>query len=485
MLKGIVFFTITAMCLLFSMASFASDITRISSSMHLGKSAVDVNMHDLSQMIFIGSFALLISISATWSWATRSLTTAFTSLYFLTSGLFLLSDGGISITLMLSDNLIIHELERVVVNVVSFIALIWFSINFFNLKYNDALSYLMLKRFSGLLLLAIPLSYFVSEQGIWLVNQLISSLTLIALIVSTRSLTKIKNRLANFYSLTMIIQLLINIALYFLHYWQYSSEFTHDFTIYAYCLMAIMITYLLGRKTHIALQDKHGQLQSALHNEKSSQAAQQQLLTAQQESQELLESRVQERTLELNITLQELEEANQELQEKNTLDELSGLYNRRHYDQKILAEYRRSRRNLTPLSLVLVDIDHFKKVNDTYGHLIGDKCIVQTASIIKQLLRRSSDVGCRYGGEEFCLILPETDKDGALALAEEVRLAICASPMECDESRIELTVSCGITTYKQEKGKTPEDIFSSADSALYQAKHAGRNQVKINSLCKI
>ncbi|MFB0999700.1 MAG: diguanylate cyclase, partial [Colwellia sp.] len=87
------------------------------------------------------------------------------------------------------------------------------------------------------------------------------------------------------------------------------------------------------------------------------------------EDTDALESKVQERTLELNIALQELEDANKELQEKNTLDELTGLYNRRFYDQKIQAEFRRSRRNLTPLSLVVIDIDYFKKVNDNYGHL--------------------------------------------------------------------------------------------------------------------
>ena len=74
-----------------------------------------------------------------------------------------------------------------------------------------------------------------------------------------------------------------------------------------------------------------------------------------------------------------------------------------------MAEHRRSRRNLTPLSLVMIDIDHFKAVNDTHGHLAGDACIVWIAAKIKQVLRRSSDIGCRYGGEEFCIILPETD----------------------------------------------------------------------------
>jgi diguanylate cyclase (GGDEF)-like protein len=191
-----------------------------------------------------------------------------------------------------------------------------------------------------------------------------------------------------------------------------------------------------------------------------------------------LESKVQERTLELNIALQELEEMNKELQEKNTLDDLTGLYNRRFYDQKILAEYRRSRRNLTPLSLVVIDIDHFKKVNDKYGHLAGDECLVAVSTCIKQCLRRSADISCRYGGEEFCLILPETDSKGALALAEELRESIANCQINYNNTIIKLTISCGISTYLQQKNVQLEHLFAAADKALYQAKNNGRNQVK-------
>jgi len=201
--------------------------------------------------------------------------------------------------------------------------------------------------------------------------------------------------------------------------------------------------------------------------------------------QDELESKVQERTLELNIALQELEEVNKELQEKNTLDELTGLYNRRHYDQKILAEYRRSRRNLTPLSLIVIDIDHFKQVNDNYGHLAGDECLVVVATCIKQCLRRSADIGCRYGGEEFCLILPETDSNGALALAEELRESIEACHANYNGVDINLTISCGSSTYLQQKHVQPEHIFAVADQALYQAKNNGRNQVKQNNFADI
>lgn len=203
------------------------------------------------------------------------------------------------------------------------------------------------------------------------------------------------------------------------------------------------------------------------------------------EEKDELESKVQERTLELNIALQELEEANKELQEKNTLDELTGLYNRRFYDQKILAEYRRSRRNLTPLSLVVIDIDHFKKVNDSYGHLAGDECLVAVSACLKLCLRRSSDIIFRYGGEEFCIILPETDSKGALALAEELRENIERCEINYHGITINLTISCGTSTYLQQKNVQPEQLFAAADQALYQAKNNGRNQVKQQGFEKI
>jgi len=196
------------------------------------------------------------------------------------------------------------------------------------------------------------------------------------------------------------------------------------------------------------------------------------------ESQEDLETRVQERTFELNVALQELEEVNRELEQKTTIDDLTGLYNRRFYDQKILAEFRRSRRNLTPLSLAVIDIDHFKKINDNFGHAIGDKCLVSLAKLIKQTLRRSADIGCRYGGEEFCIILPETDQAGAMALSEELRELVADQQIKMDDVLVSFTISCGISTYQQQATVKPIDIFNAADKALYQAKNSGRNQVQ-------
>ena len=199
----------------------------------------------------------------------------------------------------------------------------------------------------------------------------------------------------------------------------------------------------------------------------------------QPESSELeleLEAKIQERTFELNIALQELEQANQELAELNTRDELSGLYNRRYYNQKITAEFRRCKRNLTPLSLIIVDIDHFKNINDQYGHQVGDLCIETVAKHIQSYMKRISDVGCRYGGEEFCLILPDTELAGAVALAENIRQKVPV--INYQEQQIAVHVSCGISCYQQEQDASPDMLFAAADKALYKAKQQGRNQVQ-------
>jgi diguanylate cyclase (GGDEF)-like protein len=240
-------------------------------------------------------------------------------------------------------------------------------------------------------------------------------------------------------------------------------------------IFSIISLYLTSqfRQKYKRMQNK---LKQALADVRTTEFAFKGLEQKQQENQDLLEERVQERTLELNIALQELESANEELERKNVLDELTGLHNRRFYDQKIQAEYRRSRRNLTPLSLIIIDIDYFKAVNDTHGHLAGDQCLIWLGKFIKLSLKRSTDKAFRYGGEEFCLILPDTEPQGAVLLAEQLRKSINEQVFHYQNIEIPLTISCGISTYQQEKDIMPEQMFLGADKALYQAKRNGRNQ---------
>lgn len=189
-----------------------------------------------------------------------------------------------------------------------------------------------------------------------------------------------------------------------------------------------------------------------------------------------------DRMLELQLALREVEEKNQILEQLNTLDALSGIHNRRHFDKRLTAEYRRASRELSTLALILLDIDHFKKVNDHYGHLAGDEIIRTVALLISEQLNRPGDDAFRYGGEEFAVILPSTDEQGALLVAEQIRSAIESHVFVYKDETIRCTISLGIATYHQHNNVIVTDLVEQADKALYLAKQNGRNQTKTFSL---
>ena len=183
--------------------------------------------------------------------------------------------------------------------------------------------------------------------------------------------------------------------------------------------------------------------------------------------------------MELQFALRELEETNQQLEKLNTLDSLSGIFNRRHFDKRLQAELRRGRRELSTLSLILFDIDHFKKVNDTYGHTTGDEVIRSISLTASQQLNRATDEIFRYGGEEFAVLLPNTDLAGAKILAEKIRSAIENLNITLNEQTLSCKISLGVASHNSKEPIEPGFFIEMADSALYKAKQSGRNQVQI------
>jgi len=165
-----------------------------------------------------------------------------------------------------------------------------------------------------------------------------------------------------------------------------------------------------------------------------------------------------------------------ELKYRATHDGLTGIYNRIFFQEKIEDEVRRSLRYGTPLSLMMIDIDHFKAINDTYGHQAGDACLSAVAALIRRLPRQV-DTAARYGGEEFAVILPHTDIDQASHLAERIRQAVEAMSVPCGKHAIRLTISIGIGCLEAEEAPSPEALIRAADQALYAAKEGGRNCV--------
>ena len=170
--------------------------------------------------------------------------------------------------------------------------------------------------------------------------------------------------------------------------------------------------------------------------------------------------------------------------EKNTAqhnaitDSLTQLPNRRHFDEVLSREFNRLHRSLAPLSLIMLDVDNFKKFNDSYGHLAGDDCLRKIGAALKSTVGRAADVVARYGGEEFVVILPETDNDGAAVLAEQIRMAVEKLAIPHLESKISeyVTISLGVVTVDTTKLQSPEQVVVLADEALYLAKQGGRNQ---------
>ena len=164
-----------------------------------------------------------------------------------------------------------------------------------------------------------------------------------------------------------------------------------------------------------------------------------------------------------------------EIYRMTTVDGLTQVFNRRYFEDAIERELSRSRRYTRPLSLVLLDIDHFKKINDTYGHLAGDAVLKEVALTVRGRTRRE-DVFARFGGEEFALLLPEVDQKGAGTLAEKARKLIEKHHFAFDGEDIVVTVSAGVATV-QKKNETPVELIRRADEKLYEAKSAGRNRV--------
>lgn len=192
-----------------------------------------------------------------------------------------------------------------------------------------------------------------------------------------------------------------------------------------------------------------------------------------------LEDQVAEKTSSLNAQAQDLLMANKQLELLTFQDGLTGLYNRRYFDQHLFEELKRHNREQQELSLILCDIDHFKLYNDHYGHLAGDNCLKQVAQCLRQCVGRVTDSCCRYGGEEFAIILPNTNTEQSNYLAEQLRVAVEAMkiPHERSEGSAFVTMTLGVVTLTP-RDTTPVDaVILSADKALYIGKAEGRNRV--------
>jgi diguanylate cyclase (GGDEF)-like protein len=183
-------------------------------------------------------------------------------------------------------------------------------------------------------------------------------------------------------------------------------------------------------------------------------------------------------TEQLNQANEQLNLANMELHRVSMTDGLTGIPNRRVFDELLVREWRRCARLQKPISVVMLDVDYFKKFNDRYGHQAGDECLKTAAKMIAGAVPRASDLAARYGGEEFVLILSETDAEGARAVANRIREQVAGLKVANEDSpHSYVTLSCGISTVVPSDDIPVEKLVKSADNALYLAKKQGRNSV--------
>ena len=248
------------------------------------------------------------------------------------------------------------------------------------------------------------------------------------------------------------------------------NVFTDNAVQFGSMLLVVLLSFALAERINDERRRRYQAQLAALQHERRARLAQEQALNAQQEANRQLEAKVAERT-------EELAAANAVLQELSDSDALTGLRNRRFLDTTLTQEYTRCFRYQHSLSLILLDIDHFKQFNDSHGHQVGDDCLRMVARLIQQAVVRESDVVARYGGEEFCVVLPETELPGALAVAERIRQRIAGSPFQVAGSDITVTVSLGVSCTVPLAAGGEQQLLNQADQALYEAKAAGRNRV--------
>ena len=278
--------------------------------------------------------------------------------------------------------------------------------------------------------------------------------------------------------LATIVHLLALEGMLPLNTWTLHGQLIGMFTEFVLLSMALAQRINHERDRRIDAQQSALQASQALARERDAHMAE------QQQALEALEARVYERTRALEEAKRGLEMVNEQLTRMSVTDALTQLSNRGHFDRLIDEEIRRAQRADTALSVLLLDIDHFKRINDTYGHPFGDECLRQVAAVLKQYGQRAGDVVARYGGEEFVLALPGMNARQAGEQAERIRTAIAALQLTCADTPVPLTISIGVATLGQPAPGTPAQLLAAADAALYRAKHNGRDQVALAGSCE-
>jgi diguanylate cyclase (GGDEF)-like protein len=284
------------------------------------------------------------------------------------------------------------------------------------------------------------------------------------------------------WSAVIVATLIVSLMVYGLIGYDPRIEYAQ---LVAFVLEVLLLSFALAdqiqseRISRVMAQQKNESLLRHVNHEREARhQAQHTLITLQKEQNERLELEVARRTRELESMTTQLEAANKRLSEISLTDPLTGLFNRRFLDESLENAIKTATRSQSALSLMMIDIDHFKQINDQYGHLAGDSCLRSLAVTLRRMISRSTDRIARYGGEEFAVILPNTCTEDLVKLAEQIREGIAKTPVYFNGNELRLTVSIGCASIVPTEYIPTPCFIELCDKALYKAKAGGRNQVQ-------
>lgn len=257
----------------------------------------------------------------------------------------------------------------------------------------------------------------------------------------------------------------------------------NDFTNYSWhvgtMFEATLFSYTIAHRLNTERQQRLQTQTELTERERTLRVTQEQLLLAETAAKEELETQVRERTRDISRILSRLENENKELVELSINDGLTKVRNRRFFNDIYAQLWNDALEQQRWLSIILLDIDHFKSINDQFGHLLGDRCLVTIAGLLKELVSRPADVVCRYGGEEFVILLPDTTVESTRWVAERIRNKISETRCELDGQVITLTASFGVAGTIPQRDMDPMKLISDCDEALYKSKQMGRDRVTL------
>ncbi len=264
--------------------------------------------------------------------------------------------------------------------------------------------------------------------------------------------------------------------------WLPINVWTENASQFGIVMLVVLLSFTLADRINTDRMLRINAQAAALGHERKARASQHALIAAKERANRELEARVESRTTDLNTTLAQLKIANDQLLALSTTDGLTQIANRTCFDAAVVVELRRAQRLQMPLTVILFDIDHFKRINDTYGHPAGDACLRALADRLRPRIHRAGDMLARYGGEEFVIALIGVDAVQSAALAEEFRASIQSMVVTFDNQPIRFTASFGVVSAVPMADSQVLDYVSAADRALYAAKNDGRNCVRTGTL---